>query len=124
MAPLGRNIYGEVGYVDTHFPHNVYPMPNPDGEWFDRDGLMVELRSKNGDTFPLNRKNWAVMQRKLVQKEVQELDDYLKSKGFFSREEVPEMVRGSRNTKIPMLIPVFTEGIESNAWVLPPYYVY
>ena len=93
-APLGRNIYGEAGYVDTHFPRTRSTQLDPQGVWFDRDKNTATFTA-GGEVYPLNFDNWNKIINPNNEGDALSDEDYwglidrLKKHGFFNRSEIP-----------------------------------
>ena len=122
-APLGRNIYGEVGYVDTHFPRTRTVKIDPKSAWVDRDGNTATF-SKSGNVYPLNLENWLNIIKPDGNEDFLSDNDYwrvinaLKTHGFFYKNEVPKDMQPTRVVPgVPILIPIF---FDNNEWLKPP----
>lgn len=116
MAPLGRNIYGEVGYVDTHFPQTRSVQIDPQAAWIDQDGNTATF-SKSGNVYPLTMENWLNIIKPDGQEDFLSDTDYwrvinsLKEHGFFHKNEVPDNMQPMKPTQgVPMLLPVFFDS--------------
>lgn len=112
-APLGRNIYGEAGYVDTHFPRTRTVKIDPQSAWVDKDGNTANFSMK-GEVYPLNLENWLNLIKPDGQEDFLSDSDYwrvinsLKQHGFFYKNEVPDDMQPVKAAAgVPMLIPVF-----------------
>lgn len=90
---IGRNIWGETGAVDTHYPVTK-PFSAPhDAAWVDRNGDIASIivRGRFGELErSLDHNNWNnVLNKAKSKEELDYIEQKLKDKGFFHVSELP-----------------------------------
>ena len=91
--PLGRNIYGEAGLINTHYPVTK-PMSVPkEAAWVDKHGNTASI-SIGGQNYTLDNDTWSrILNHAQGEKELSYIEKQLKDRGFFHVSELPYELR-------------------------------
>lgn len=94
QAPVGTNIYGEHGFVDTHFPRTAskYPGAQP-GQWVAEDGG-VPIVWLSDSYYMMNDETVGILRSRADRgefapvgiKSAADLDEYLQRAGLYNTE--------------------------------------
>ena len=105
-APLGRNIYGKVGYVNTHFPRTNPNIRNDEAHmWVDRDGYAPDIylgdEQISTQRWGMNEDKWRELVNRANQGDFEylginsdeDLKRYLEKSGYFYILDLPKGMR-------------------------------
>ncbi len=104
QQPIGRNIWGQVGAVDTHYPvTKPFAIPR-DAAWVDRNGNIVNISVSNQFytkpfEYQLDHDNWNGVRNQASDEELGYIEQKLKDKGFFHVSELPPELRTNVDTQ-------------------------
>ena len=110
QQPFGRNIWGNAGTVDTHFPNTNTISVSPSAAWVDSDGESA-----------LSIADWdRIVSQVQSEEELRFLEQRLRRAGFFHVSELPHNMRKNvdTDTQIGRATP------ELDATLLPPHLHY
>ncbi len=108
QQPIGRNIWGQAGAVDTHYPVTK-PFSAPrDAAWVDRNGDTASISVSDTD-YTLDHNTWSSILNQASKEQLEHIEQQLKDKGFFHVSELPANMR----SKVPIDIQADTPVIQA-----------
>ena len=94
QQPIGRNIWGQAGTIDTHFPVNkLFSVPS-NAAWIDRNGNIARISIDDVD-YTLDNNTWSSVLNQASKEQLGYIEQSLRDKGFFHVSELsPELRKG------------------------------
>ena len=92
QQPIGRNIWGEVGAVDTHYPvKKPFSVPS-NTAWVDRNGNTASISVDDTD-YTLDHNTWNSILNQADKEQLAHIEQRLRDAGFFHVSELPPELR-------------------------------
>lgn len=92
QQPIGRNIWGEAGAVDTHYPIKKPISVSSSAAWVDRNGDTARISVDDMD-YTLDNDTWNSILNQADKKQLGHIEQGLRDKGFFHVSELPPELR-------------------------------
>ncbi len=110
QQPIGRNIWGQAGTVDTHYPHTDTISVSPSAAWVDSNGESA-----------LSIADWdKIVSQVQNEEELNFLEQRLRNAGFFHVSELPPNMRKAIETDTL----IGRDTPDTDAALLPPHLHY
>ena len=92
QQPIGRNIWGEAGAVDTHYPVRKPFSASSSAAWVDRNGNTANISVDDMD-YTLDNDTWNSILNQADKEQLGHIEQGLRDKGFFHVSELPPDMR-------------------------------
>ena len=107
QQPIGRNIWGQVGAVDTHYPVKKPFSVSSSAAWVDRNGNTANISVDDMD-YTLDNDTWNNILNQADKEQLELIEQGLRNAGFFHVSELPPDMR---------------KGVETDAQADKPKYL-
>ena len=99
QQPIGRNIWGEAGAVDTHYPvKKPFSVPSS-AAWIDRNGDTARVSVDDTD-YTFDHNTWNSVLNQADKEQLGHIEQGLRNAGFFHVSELPPDMRKGEETDV------------------------